>query len=710
MRGPFFLNPMKSFRTELEQDIALDKAIVEQDIIELEQKIHAFKNGGIDEERFRTLRLARGVYGQRQFGVQMIRMKIPFGRLTAQQLERIAAVSDEYSTGKLHITTRQDIQIHHVQLDRTPELWAELEKDDVTLREACGNTVRNITASAYSGIDPEEVFDVRSYADEVFKYFLRNPICQEMGRKFKMSFSNSTKDTALAYMHDLGFIAEIQGGVHGFKVMVGGGLGSQSRQADILFEFLPIDRVIPVVEASLRLFDRHGERANRMKARLKFWLKSIGIEEFKVLLEKELEALVNQLHPIDYIEPAVIRPILEEAFTIQPEEETAFEQWKDQHVFEQKQKGWFAVKVRVPLGDFTSDQARSIAEVVKNFSGNELTLTIDQNLVIRHVPEVQLDRFYYLLKALEMDKLGFGSLNDITACPGTDTCNLGIANSTALSTELDQFLIANYPEYINREDLTIKISGCMNSCGQHMIASIGFQGMSIRTPDKTVIPAVQVLLGGGTLGDGQGRFADKVIKIPTKRALVALDKILSDYEDSDVNDFLEYYDSRGERYFYELLKPLTELENLTQDDYIDWGQSVQYVKEIGVGECAGVVIDLVATLFTETEEKFNNAENAIEEGLWGDAMYHAYSSAINTAKALLISEKKRTNSHHAIIHQFQDEFVETGQFPLVVSFPDFIGTYQTQRPTEEIAREYLESIKTFNESAQQFRAQQLEVV
>jgi len=253
---------MQSFRTEIENPI------VERDIIDLEKKIALYYEGKIDEERFRSLRLARGVYGQRQFGVQMIRIKLPYGRITSEQLHRIANVSDEYSRGRLHITTRQDIQIHHVSLDRTPELWAELEKDDITLREACGNTVRNVTASETAGIDVNEPFDVSPYAHAVFEFFLRNPICQEMGRKFKISFSGTDEDTALSFMHDLGFIAKIKNGEIGFKVMLGGGLGSQARLADTLFEFISAHRIIPITEAVLRVFDRHGERAKRARALL----------------------------------------------------------------------------------------------------------------------------------------------------------------------------------------------------------------------------------------------------------------------------------------------------------------------------------------------------------------------------------------------------------------------------------------------------------
>jgi len=249
---------MQSFRTELENPI------VEQDIIDLEKKIRLYREGAIHDEKFRSLRLARGIYGQRQPGVQMIRIKLPFGKVTFKQLLKIADVADEYGSGNLHLTTRQDIQMHYVSLDRTPELWDQLEREDVTIREACGNTVRNVTSSPDAGINPEEPFDVSPYAHAFFSYFLRNPICQEMGRKIKFAFSSSEKDTAFSYIHDLGFIPKInEQGERGFKVLFAGGLGAQPFLAHVVHEFLHEDQIIPYAESVLRVFDRYGERTNR---------------------------------------------------------------------------------------------------------------------------------------------------------------------------------------------------------------------------------------------------------------------------------------------------------------------------------------------------------------------------------------------------------------------------------------------------------------
>lgn len=342
---------MQSFRTEIENPV------VERDIIELERKIRLFHDGKVDEERFRSLRLARGIYGQRQPGVQMIRIKLPYGKVTGEQLHRIADVSDEYSTGRLHITTRQDIQIHYVSLERTPELWAQLEKDDVTIREACGNTVRNITASETAGVDVNEPFDVTPHAHAAFKYMLRNPIGQEMGRKFKISFSSSDADTALSYMHDLGFIPKIKDGKRGFKVLLGGGLGSQPRHADVIYEFLEEDRIIPLIEGVVRIFDRYGERAKRMKARMKFLLKDIGVEEFIRLVQEEQKALPFQTYPIDtegFDAHAIALKTLEdiEVPRVEIEDEKAYKQWRSTNVIPQKQDGFVSIGIKVLLGDF----------------------------------------------------------------------------------------------------------------------------------------------------------------------------------------------------------------------------------------------------------------------------------------------------------------------------------------------------------------------
>ncbi|MBH13277.1 MAG: nitrite reductase [Leeuwenhoekiella sp.] len=694
---------MQSFRTEIENPV------VERDIIELERKIKLFKDGKIDEERFRSLRLARGVYGQRQEGVQMIRIKLPYGKVTSDQLLRISDVSDEYSRGKLHITTRQDIQIHYVSLDRTPELWAELEKSDVTLREACGNTVRNVTASPDAGINPDEAFDATPYAHATFQFFLRNPICQEMGRKFKMSFSSTDDDTALAFIHDLGFIPKIKDGEKGFKVMLGGGLGSQPRHADVLTEFLPVNQLIPTIEGVLRVFDRYGERSRRLKARMKFLIKDLGLEGFMDLVAEEKKALSYKTYEIDtsaYDKP-VTAP-LTEAPEVIIEDVKAYEAWKATNVFKQKQEGLYAIGIKVRLGDFSTEKARALAALIKKYGGDELRLTLRQNILFRHIPEGAIPFFYSQLANLGFARPGYETTTDITACPGTDTCNLGIASSTGIADKLEDVLVEEYPEYLNNKEITIKISGCMNACGQHNMAHIGFQGMSVRTPEKLVAPALQVLLGGGVLGNGDGRFADKVIKIPSKRGPQALRAILDDFKANAGNqDFLSYYDEKGQRYFYDFLKPLSETDNLVESDFVDWGNDEKYIQEVGVGECAGVVIDLVQTLLLEAKEKLGNAIEAFEGKNWADSIYHTYASLVNGAKAILLSENVKTNTQANIIAEFDKTFGEDAVLKVETSFADLVYQIQNNEPTQEFAEAYIADANAFFDRVDAFRKNQL---
>ena len=689
---------MQSFRTEIENPV------VQKDIIELANKIEQFHKGKIDEEKFRSLRLARGVYGQRQEGVQMIRIKLPYGKVLSHQLRRISDVSDEYSRGRLHITTRQDIQIHYVDLNRTPELWAQLERDDVTLREACGNTVRNVTASETAGIDIKEPFDVSPYADALFRFFLRNPICQEMGRKFKVSFSGTDEDTGLSYMHDLGFIAKIENDIKGFKVMLGGGLGSQPRHADELYSFLSSDKIIPLMEGVLRVFDRYGERKSRAKARMKFLVKDIGLEAFKELVEAEQKAIKNKTVNIDEKAYQASKPVSVTFPTVAIRDQEAFDLWKTTNVIPQKQEGYVAIGIKVLLGDFYTDKARLLADLVEKYAAGEIRLSLRQNILIPFVKENALAFFYQELNKLGFVEAGYNKAIDITACPGTDTCNLGISSSTGIAEELERVLKTEYPQYLEKEDLVIKISGCMNACGQHNMANIGFQGMTVRTKDKLIAPALQVLLGGGNLGDGNGVFADKVVKIPSRRGPEALRRILDDYEENaGSKSFVEYYKEKGQMYFYDFLTELSNVDNLTQEDFIDWGTDEKYVKAIGIGECAGVVIDLIETLFLESEEKIENAKHSFDNEVYSDAIYHAYSSLINSAKALLLAENKKTNTHAGIINQFDELFIEDGKIELDSSFSELIYKIKQHAPTKDFAIDYMKSAEQFLSKVRDFR-------
>lgn len=697
---------MQSFRTELENPL------VEKDIVDLEKKIRLFREGKINEEKFRSLRLARGVYGQRQQGVQMVRIKLPYGRMSVKQLLRIADISDEYATGNLHLTTRQDIQIHYVSLESTPELWSKLEMDNITLREACGNTVRNITASAIAGIDPDEPFDVSPYAHEMFKYFLRNPICQEMGRKIKIAFSSSDKDSAVTYIHDLGFIPKVRKEgdleIRGFKVVVGGGLGAQPHIAKVTQEFLREELIIPYTEAVLRVFDRYGERTNRNKARLKFLINKIGFEEFNRLVIEEGIALKTKTYFVDYSSyNQITAPELKSVDTVDVNDISKYQAWRKTNVFEQKQKSFFGVYIKVSTGDIKTDKSRLLAAVVNKYAADDVRITINQGLLLKFVREQYLPNIFNELNELGLAEPGFDSVADITSCPGTDTCNLGISSSTGITRELEKVILEEYPDLIYNSDIKIKISGCMNSCGQHGLANIGFHGSSIKV-GLNVAPALQVLLGGGGLGDGSGRIADKVLKVPSKRAPAVLRAILDDYDSNSLDGeyFNDYYDRRTERYFYQLLKPFADLSTFQDDEFVDWGHEAKYAPAIGVGECAGVMIDLVATLLYESEEKLGWANESLSQFHYSDSIYHSYAVFINSAKALLLDRQVICNTQNGIINDFDKHFVETGIFSFEASFRSHVLQINQQEPSDNFAHTYFNAAKDFYDKCILYRQNQ----
>lgn len=682
---------MQSFRTELENPI------VEQDIIDLEKKIYDFRAGKIHEERFRSLRLARGIYGQRQPGVQMIRIKLPFGKLSFKQLLRIAAIADEYASGNLHLTTRQDIQIHYVSLDRTPELWAKLEQDDITLREACGNTVRNVTSSPNAGIDPDEPFDVSPYAHAVFSYFLRNPICQEMGRKIKISFSSSDRDTAYSYIHDLGFIPKLnEAGERGFKVMFAGGLGAQPFLASAVHEFLPEDQLIPFSESVLRVFDRYGERTNRNKARLKYLVQKLRLEEVLRLVEEE--RLANKVKSFTVDRNSVQQPEVPVAVDypkVEIQDQLRYQQWLDTNVVEQKQQGFYAVYVKVQIGDIKTDQARAFVAAVRPYVADEIRVTQNQGLLLKFVRKEALPVLYANLHELGLAELGFDSLADITTCPGTDTCNLGISNSMTLAKVLEQTIQHDFPEFIYEKNIKIKISGCMNSCGQHGLAEIGFHGSSLKAAGK-VVPAVQVMLGGGTVGNGVGRVAERIIKVPSKRAGLVLHALLNDFKAAGNGEtFHAYYDGKGKDYFYQLLKPLADLNELQATDFVDWGHEETFETAIGVGECAGVVIDLVATLLLEAQEKLDWATRALAHGAYADSIYHTYSVLVSAAKSLLLDKGINSSTQIGVIREFDAQYVANGEFAFEPSFQEIALQINKNEPSQAFAKSYLAVAQQF---------------
>nr|WP_293842123.1 HEPN domain-containing protein [uncultured Arsenicibacter sp.] len=683
----------------------------QRDILDLQKKISVFTNGELTDEQFRKFRLARGVYGQRQPGVQMIRIKLPHGRITADQLIRIAEASDKYATGNLHATTRQDIQLHFVKLADSPQLWADLEDADITLKEACGNTVRNVTGSARAGVDPLEPFDITPYAQAIFEYFLRNAICQEMGRKFKIAVSSSEKDSAYAYIHDVGLIPRVQDGKRGFKVVVGGGLGAQPYMAQTAFEFLEADQIIPFTEAVIRVFDRYGERTKRHKARMKYLLNDLGLEGFLAKVAEEQPALNAKVFPVDTT--AFDLPLFAERPEVsgyQPEStDVQFLEWFKSNVFEQKQKGWYAVQLRVLLGDMSSNTARALAGIVKKYAADDIRVTVNQGYLLRFVSPENLQAIYDELHALGLAEPGFDSTADITTCPGTDTCNLAISSSYGITRALEDMMKVEFKDLIYNNDIKIKISGCMNGCGQHSAANIGFHGSSLKN-GAYVLPALQVLLGGGFNSKNEGLIGDKVIKVPTKRGPAVLRSLFQDYDTNafDGEYYSDYYARQGKNYFYQLLKPLADLKTVTEQDYIDWDHTEPFVTEVGVGECAGVMIDLVATTLIEATEKLQWASEALEEGRFSDAIYHAYNTLITGAKAALMTKDVATNTQHGIVSDFDKHFIgETGFHTAEGEFKALAFSINKNEPSEAFAQQLIQQAGQFLTAVNAYRDHQI---
>ncbi|TDG37022.1 nitrite reductase [Pedobacter changchengzhani] len=696
---------MQSFRTELENPV------VAPEIIDLERKIRAFREGKIHDEKFRSLRLARGIYGQRQPGVQMVRIKIPFGKVTFKQMLKIADISDEYASSNLHFTTRQDIQIHYVSLDKTPELWAKLSEDDITIREACSNTVRNVTASCAAGIDAAEPFDVSSYAHGFFKYFLGNPVSMELGRKFKFGFSSSEEDTAYSFINDIGFIpkVKIENGeeIRGFKVVLGGSLGAQPYIGQPVTDFMHEDLIIPFSEAVLRVFDRFGERTNRNKARLKFLLNKVGFDEFVKMVAEEQIATKVKTYKIDRTvvdEPSIPVPV-STTLEIPTDKQLAYEVWLGTNVFKQKQEGYNGVYVKVRTGDMSTAIARKFITAIKPLVADDIRVTINQGLMLKYVTSEALPALFLALDELGLSVPGHNSVADVTTCPGTDTCNLGISNSMELSRVLESVIYAEYADFVYNKEIKIKISGCMNSCGQHGIAHIGFHGSSMNVKGK-IMPTVQVLLGGGAVGNGEGRAAEKVIKVPSKRAPEVLRTILNDYsiKEEFYNSFLDYYDAMGKDYFYQMLKPIADQETLTANDFVDWGQNDDFIRAIGVGECAGVVIDLVATLIFETEEKYGWAVEAYDQGMWADAIYHGYNTMISAAKAILLDNGISKSTQIGIIDTFNEEYASKLG---ATNFSEIVLQINKNEPSQQFAEAYVAEAKDFLNKVKAFKSVKL---
>jgi sulfite reductase (ferredoxin) len=423
-------------------------------------------------------------------------------------------------------------------------------------------------------------------------------------------------------------------------------------------------------------------------------VEELGLEQFLVLVNQEYNVVdTYQPNLIEFVEPKL------ESIAVAPTGSNTsndYFNWFKTNVKKQKQQSFFSIQLKITNGNISSKVARKLAELVQNYSGGELRVTINQGLIIKYVRAESLPYFYQELNKLNLADAGFDSVADITACPGTDTCNLGIANSTGLAAQLEKFIATTHPDLIFNKDIKIKISGCFNACGQHSIANIGFHGSSIKDGEK-LIPAVQLLLGGGVLGGGKGVIAEKVIKLPTKKAIKAVDTLLNDYK-ANAADLLfnDYYQKQGNHYFYNLLKPLAN-EAVVGDEYLDWGQENKFSLNVGVGECAGVVIDLSDAITYEINERIASAQETLDLKRYADAIYHSYTIFINVGKLFLLKNGEQYNSQAQII-ETTEKLIQAKEVELTKSFTETVFQLREQKANETFAKTYYQdAIQFYNE-------------
>ncbi len=567
----------------------------QKEVETLRAMIEALEAGAEDEENFRTFRLKNGIYGIRgEKDLHMVRIKLPFGQVTPDQLRVLADLAEAYTRHRVaHITTRQAVQLHHVPRKALPEVLTRVNQAGLTTREACGHSIRNITCCPFSGVDPLEAFDVRPYAARAFQYFLRHPVGQNLPRKFKIAFESGPLDHARTPIHDIGVVAALEGGRRGFRIYVGGGLGAAPMSAELLEPFTPEEDLLPTMLAILRLFDRYGNRKVLTQARLKFLVKRWGIAEFREAVREERrivkltasgEDLLAWSPPPPFPEPWIPNPPAK-PFSFAP----GFDEWRRTNLFRQKQPGFYTVSIRLPLGDISVQGLRDLAQIAETYAG-EVYAAISQNLLLRFVPEKALGGLYEALLEAGLAQTGAHTLLDITRCPGADTCNLAITHSRGLAQALEARLqtlpLAQDPGV---REVSIKISGCPNSCGQHHIADIGFYGSSRKVGEREV-PHYILLLGGRTQ-EGEARFGQVVGRIPAKRAPEAVERLLRHYAEhrQEGETFPRFLDRVGVQGLKPLLADLQEVPPYEEDPglYEDLGaEGEAFQVRLGRGECA----------------------------------------------------------------------------------------------------------------------------
>ncbi len=670
----------------------------EIDIFETE--INLRREEKIEERVFAETRLRRGVYGQRYDNGQrhdgraakvleypsdnptkgpntlwdapgMQRIKVPGGGLNAVQLEVMAELAEEYSDGIAHVTTRQDFQLHYVHIDDTPSLMRRLAAVGITTREACGNSVRNVTACPYAGVCPDESFDVTPYARALSKFLLGHPDCQNFGRKFKPAFSGCRQHACgLTSMHDLGAIAvtrqEKGREVRGFELYVGGGLGAVPYQAKLFDDFLLPEQLLPTAQAIARVFARLGEKKNRNRARIKFLVHDLGIKKFKALVLEERDSLPEDSRWNQYLTEALSssEEPLKPKGDFPTEGPPKFQQWLKTNVRLQKQEGYVVATVTLPLGDISANQLRALADIVRHLTRETVRTTVEQNIVIRWVSQSDLVELYEALESAQLAQPGAGNIVDIVACPGTDTCKLGISSSRGLAAELRSRLVEKSVELDEAiQNLHIKVSGCFNSCGQHHVADLGFYGVS-RKAGGYAVPHFQVVLGGQWTQNA-GSYGLPIVAIPSKNIPEVVSRLGERYIRDRVKgeSFQDFVKRTGKPEVRKLLEDLAKVPGYEADSsyFSDWGDPREYsISDIGKGECAGEVVTSVEFDLAAAERQVFEAQVFAEGGDFQKAGKTAYGAMLHAAKGLIkIELLDISDDRDEIVSEFRIRYFDT---------------------------------------------------
>ncbi len=573
--------------------------ILEREFDDFDTESARFLRGEQPEDEFIKFRLKQGVYGQRQADRQMIRVKLPLGGVTPDQLDAFADVIEEWvPLRKGHITTRQNIQMHHVPLPDAAKLIRRLGEADLSSREGCGNTMRNVTGDPYAGVAADEPFDITPYGAAYVRYFVRHPTTQVMPRKFKTAFTASEADRALVGIHDMGFVPRERDGVRGVKMVVGGGTSIMPRVAPTLYEFVELDNgdYLRVTEACLRIFDRQEWlRKNRVRARIKVLVDKIGIEAFRELVEAELEGdwVAERDFDMERLmlghDEAEHAPAALASYASPNGDTPEFERFREANVHSQRQEGFSTVTVKVTRGDLTPEQFRGLAQIMRDHTGGYARTAVEQNLVLRWVRDDAVYDVWQRLGELGLGEAGADEINDVVSCPGTDSCKLGITSSMGLNAAIQERIEGMAITDELTRQIAIKMSGCPNGCGQHHIGSIGFYGASIKVGDHTV-PAYIAHLGGN--GMGATKFGERLkLRLPAKRVPEAVERWIRHYEAerADGETFNELVERIGTEPFQDQVKDLAmpiefNLENMQH--FVDWARNEPYEVIRGEGECA----------------------------------------------------------------------------------------------------------------------------